>query len=222
MTNIVGMKMHRCYFILSVVLVCIPISVSAFETRSMKESRFAFLLGMSDLLKEQDGWENLPNDGKSQLYKEVARAYAVDLGATPDELTDNRWRERVLQSLRVCREALSLNPENIAIVNEVFGLDKTSEARIDLRLAYLSGAYACHGTTTGFKLIDKRHGSYIALTVHGMFKLQVESVMKPGIPGNMTITLSAGRKDDLEYFFLVMQDVREAIVPKIGPKQAHQ
>ena len=187
-------------------------SLSAFEPRSLKDCRLAFLLGMADIIKDQDGWEVLPEDGKAELYREVARAYAADLGATPDELREDRWRARVLKSLKDCR-ALSKS-ESLSTISEVFGSNSFTNGRLDLQMAFLAGAYACHGTSTGFRLVDKRQGLYLVLLLHSVSRLQIESVLRPGYPGNFTIALSGGAKGEFEDFFAEMQNVREVLLPK--------
>ena len=184
----------------------------AFEPRSIKDCRLVYLLGMSGTMKDQDGWEVLPEDGKAELYRAIARAYAVDLGATADELKDDRWRGKVLQSLKEAR-ALSKG-ESLSPIGEIFGLDSFKYGRLDLQLAYLAGAYASHSTRSGFRMVDKRKGIYVGLLIHYVSRLQIETVLQPGYPGNFTITLSGGGKDELEDFFTEMQNVREALMPK--------
>ncbi len=194
------------------VLACLTTTLCAFEPRSLKDCRLAFLLGMADIMKTQDGWEVLPEDGRAELYRDVARAYAVDLGAAPEELKDDRWRAKVLKSIKDSR-ALS-NTESMATIGELFGVDSFKNGRLDLPLAYLAGAYASHGTPSGFRMVDKRQGLYVVLLIHTVSRLQIESVHRPGYPGNFVITLSGGGKGEFEDFFTEMRNVREGLLLK--------
>jgi len=204
--------MRPCAFASFAAFICLAVHLVAFEPQSVKDCRLAFLLGMSDIMKDQDGWEALPRDGKAELYLAIARAYAADLGATADELKADQWRGRVLKSLKDAR-ALS-KTESLSPIGEIFGLDSFKNGRLDLPLAYLAGAYACHGTRTGFQMIDKRQGLYVTLLIHYVSRLDIATVLRSGYPGNFTITLSGGGKGELEDFFTEMENVREALLPK--------
>ena len=181
--------------------------LAAFDPKSMKDCRRAFLLGL--------GWGNGGNAvfGSMAIDREfegVARAYAKDIGASDAELRSDAWRSKVLVILGGCddpkrRVAMSM----CDALGVAFGPDVW--LRIDVVSAYAAGAYAHYGTATGFKMTNQGKGSYLVLVMQRLGSLGIKLEINPGIPGNLIITLSEGGKDELTDFFAEMKTIREVI-----------
>jgi hypothetical protein len=181
--------------------------LAAFEPKSMKDCRLAFLLGL--------GWGNstivFGSVEHDRTFEDVARAYAKDIGASDTELNSAVWRTIVRSALSACydprkRIAMQMND----CLSEGFGPDVWQQ-RVDVVSAYAAGAYARHGTDTGFRMTNQAKGTYLVLVVQRLAEVSIHLAINPGLPGNLTVTLSGGGKDELANFFAEMKIIREVI-----------
>ncbi|MDP3069233.1 MAG: hypothetical protein Q8N18_03045 [Opitutaceae bacterium] len=181
--------------------------LSAFDPKSMKDCRLAFLLGL--------GWGDGGNavfgsKEHDREFERVARACAKDRGASDAELRGDAWREKVISALHAANDpekriAASMNDS----LKEAFGADVWR--RIDVVSAYVAGAYARHGTDSGFRMINQAKGTYLVLVIQLFASVRINLAINPGMPGNLIITLSGGGKDELADFFAEMRTIREVI-----------
>ncbi len=185
--------------------------LAAFEARSMRDCRLAFLLGMSTGRKENTGWEMFwgSEHGARETYEKVARAYATELGASAEELRTDAWRTRVIAALDRIRGTTPRLSEST--LEDAFGDLGLKDGMLDLPSAYLAGAYARFGTPQGFQLIEQRKGLYFVVLIRAVSRLQIDVQVRPGIPGNISLTLSGGGKNELEDFFAELKSIRETI-----------
>lgn len=188
----------------------------AFEPKSLPECRLAFLLGMSTGSRGtawEVFWGGAREDECRALFERLGRAYAGDLGASPEELRTEQWRARVMAALRAQRDpAKPLGGLAAGWLGE--GLGQPGPRRVDLLSAFAAGAYARHAAPGGFKLGDSPKGMELVLVIRALSALAIDFSIRPGLPGNMTITLSGGGDRELEDFFAELKIVRDVLAAR--------
>jgi hypothetical protein len=138
------------------------------------------------------------------MFDTVARLHAEDIGATVDELSSEKWRAKVQASIEACRTRAPIDRQ--MSLGSVFGDAALRDP--DVPAAYLAGAYARYGTPTGFRLINQQKGLYLALLIRwGFSELAIDVAVRPGIPGNVTLTLF-GETEALAGFRKEMEMIR--------------
>jgi hypothetical protein len=180
----------------------------AWEPRSPRDCRLAFLVGYSSFTGDAPSLSVLPPASSLSYshFERIARAYAEDIGVPAEMLDRGGWREKVAESL-----AKHYKPgSSHKTVEELFGA--ATQQDTDLAAAYLAGAYSQHGTSTGFRLVNQRKGLYLAWLIRSAYAdLPIDATLKPGIPGNITITLRDGGQQTVQGFIEDLEAVRAAL-----------
>ena len=175
--------------ILFLVFIALTPCVSAWEPQSPRDCRLAFLMGYSSFTGDAPSLSIFPpvsSPGYSH-FERVARAYAVDIGVSDEMLNRAEWREKVAAALAKHYESARSH----RTIEELFGTKPRQDS--ELAAAYLAGAYSQHGTSTGFRLVNQRKGLYLAWLIRSVYaEIPVDAALKPGFPGNITITLRDG------------------------------
>jgi hypothetical protein len=82
----------------------------------------------------------------------------------------------------------------------------------DLSASFLAGAYASHGTATGFRLVNQKKGLYLAWFVRSVFSdVTIDAKIRPGIPGNITITIEGAGDQTVQWVIEELEGVRAAL-----------
>jgi len=143
---------------------------------------------------------------KYEVFDRVARLYAADIGLSAEELGRDSWRAKVSVSLAKHYGNVSSHKT----VEELFGVSEVGDT--DLAAAYLAGAYSQHGTPSGLRLVNKRKGLYLIWLIRVLFvDLTVEATLRPGIPGNITITVRDGGQQTVQGFVEELEMIRTVL-----------
>ena len=180
----------------------------AWEPRSPRDCRLAFLMGYSTFTGDSPSASILPPASSPSYshFERIARAYAADIGVSAEGLDRGGWREKVVTALAKHYEPASSHKT----VEELFGAAARQDT--ELAAAYLAGAYSQHGTSTGFRLVNQRKGLYLVWLIRSVFvDLPIDATLKPGTPGNITITLRDGRQQTVQGFIEELERVRAAL-----------
>jgi hypothetical protein len=181
----------------------------AWEPKSPKECRLAFLMGMTTIGDPGSDTAFPPaSDPRRRVFDEIARLYSADMGASAEELATEKWRDRVETALEACRRR-STSESWMSLV-ATFGEGALRDP--DLSAAFLAGAYASHGTSTGFRLVNQRKGLYIAWLVRSVFfSVTIDAKIRPGIPGNIIVTIDGAGDQTVQWVISELEGVRIAL-----------
>lgn len=189
--------------------VAIAHGAAAWEPNSPKDCRLAFLMGMTAIGDPGSGGAfPSASDPRRQVFDEIARLYAADVGATTAELATEKWRDKVEAAVEACRRR-NTSDSWMSLV-ATFGNDAFRDS--DLPASFLAGAYAAHGTATGFRLVNHRKGLYIVWLMRLVFvDVTIDATVRPGIPGNITVTVQGGGQQTVQGLIAELEGVRIAL-----------